>query len=428
MVTSSVIVSSQLVPATQISLRNLRALCASALSFSSSYSPLSFFFSPRSFKLRKLEGSQSPSNLFRIKSFADPHPLTLMESHLYKKHRGGAYPTTYESAPVSGLRAHRNSRNSCAFIDFRALACTCGEWGAPPLRRIAIHQSLISSTPLPASDQQAYSVTRHGHQPQRRPSTRSSPCRLSRPNHLQFRPQNDRPPLPLARSRQRSPRNAPLSPDAHPPGLARRANSIFFWARQRSRALRGLDYAPRLADGFPGSYHRATSRLRQLLPASPNWRPRNGFPVAQSFFVLGHRHLCHRHHRVVSRSARCWTHALDRQRCALLLRSASHFHQFHRHHARPSRQRHDLAAHAAHRLGLVHQRHSQHVDFQHLAGRLRFPSLGPSARFATFFRFSRLPWACPPACFCSPGSARCGTPKSNSPPQCFSLSVLSRYF
>ena len=89
MVTSSVIVSSQLVPATQISLRNLRALCASALSFSSSYSPLSFFFSPRSFKLRKLEGSQSPSNLFRIKSFADPHPLTLMESNLYKKHRGG---------------------------------------------------------------------------------------------------------------------------------------------------------------------------------------------------------------------------------------------------------------------------------------------------------------------------------------------------
>jgi hypothetical protein len=45
--------------------------------------------------LRTFHLSNSPTLLatipFRITSFADPYPLTLIESHLYKKH-GGAYP------------------------------------------------------------------------------------------------------------------------------------------------------------------------------------------------------------------------------------------------------------------------------------------------------------------------------------------------
>src|SRR5271156_7252095 len=146
MVTSSVIVSSQLVPATQISLRNLRALCASALSFSSSYSPLSFFFSPRSFKLRKLEGSQSPSNLFRIKSFADPHPLTLMESHLYKKHRGGEGTRPRTSQPLSLVCERTGTPATHVLSSISALSHAPAESGA----RLLFDESQSTNPSSPA--------------------------------------------------------------------------------------------------------------------------------------------------------------------------------------------------------------------------------------------------------------------------------------
>ena len=35
---------------------------------------------------------RSDANPFRITSFADPYPLTTIESHLYKKHGGGGHP------------------------------------------------------------------------------------------------------------------------------------------------------------------------------------------------------------------------------------------------------------------------------------------------------------------------------------------------
>src|SRR5580704_8128536 len=45
---------------------------------------------PNSVKIRPHE--KRARKPFRIKSFADPHPLTLIESHLYKKHGGGGSP------------------------------------------------------------------------------------------------------------------------------------------------------------------------------------------------------------------------------------------------------------------------------------------------------------------------------------------------
>ena len=89
---------------------------------------------------------------------------------------------------------------------------------------------------------------------------------------------------------------------------------------------------------------------------------------------------------------------------------------------RPARRRNDLAAPPAHRLGLVHQRNSQHADLQHSPRRLRLPAFRSSRKHTLFSRlqFSLQPAARisrPTHCPCS-GSASSGfsrKPKSTSP-------------
>ena len=61
---------------------------------------------------------------FRIIFFAEPYPLTVMESHSYKNRGGGL-----QLRSISALyRTRRNCCNSITFKRLRTLACTQGVW------------------------------------------------------------------------------------------------------------------------------------------------------------------------------------------------------------------------------------------------------------------------------------------------------------
>ena len=76
---------------------------------------------------------------FRITSFADPHPLTLIESHFYKKH-GGTLPP-YSSHPT--LPTHRNACKACIFMDLLTVSVTPGCAPEPPIRMEQIPRSRV---------------------------------------------------------------------------------------------------------------------------------------------------------------------------------------------------------------------------------------------------------------------------------------------
>ena len=212
-----------------------------------------------------------------------------------------------------------------------------------------------SSGALPAFGPQAYSGSRYGHlrqQQGRRPGSASS--RFSRPHALQHRAQGDRSALSLACPGKCSCRNAPLVADAHTRRLAGRANPLSYRIWKHAGALHRSHDVPRLVDGVPCAHHGAAGRFRQLFLASANRRSRSGVPGHESVFVLGHGRFGRWYDCRFFCSSQCGPDDLDRQRFALLPRCLAYRAQFHRHHARSSREGYDLAAHAAHRVGLVH--------------------------------------------------------------------------
>src|SRR6266852_3214199 len=228
----------------------------------------------------------------------------------------------------------------------------------------------------------------HGQRRQRCKSSRNATTRLPGADSLQYRPQSDRAELSLARPVQRLSRLGDVSAHAHPSGVARRAPSVF--VRVLSGTLRCSHHIPRFAHGLSCVDRRAAGRLRQLFPAAANRRAGDGFSQIESALLLGYRRLAPRSdHHVLGRPGN-GNHPLDRQRRALLPRLSLQRHQFQRYHHRPARPWHDLAAAPAHRLGLVHQRNSEHIDFQHSSCSVRLLVIGSPFEHPLFsvFEFS----------------------------------------
>ena len=161
------------------------------------------------------------------------------------------------------------------------------------------HKSLASdrSRRLSAWDRQAYSCSRHGHLRQwRQRSPGSAPSWFSLPHSLQHRPQGDRSALPLACPGQvLLGMLLSLLMRVHWSGRA----SIFRFFPDSALAgtLHRAHNAAWLVDGFPGAYHGAASRLRQLFLAAANWRAGNGVPRSESVSVLGYGSLARWHDR-----------------------------------------------------------------------------------------------------------------------------------
>src|SRR6266571_2905213 len=132
------------------------------------------------------------------------------------------------------------------------------------------------------------------------------------------------------------------------------------------------------------SRRHAASRLRKLFSSPANRRARNGFPHAEPSRVLGHGGFALRPDDNIFPFPAIRHHALDRQRRHLLRRVPPQRAQFQRHHHRSPRPGHDPPSPPVDRLGLVHQRHSRRVNFQHSAGGLRLLAFGSPLEHAFF--------------------------------------------
>jgi len=165
-------------------------------------------------------------------------------------------------------------------------------------------------------------------------------------------------------------------PGAHLPFLSSLGNSPDRFCRSH--------HTPWFADGFSGAHRRAPGRLRQLFSPAANRRTRSGLPHTEPPRVLGHSGLVRGHDGRVLNLSPIGNHAVDRQRRHLLCCVPSQRAQFQRHYYRSARQRNVAPAHAHHGVGVVHQRHPGHADFQHSPGGLRLPALGSPLEHAFF--------------------------------------------
>ena len=121
---------------------------------------------------------------FRTTSFADPHHLTPIESHLSKKQGGGGgrcqrFPPT-QTLPLfstaSEHATHRNVRNSTPFMRLRHSSLDTRGWGMPPRAASTTHSPLFPThysllTALPQNSYPPAPKLRHnppaqGHHPQ----------------------------------------------------------------------------------------------------------------------------------------------------------------------------------------------------------------------------------------------------------------------
>src|SRR6266436_2983716 len=300
------------------------------------------------------------------------------------------------------LSVQRVFHNSFAFTGIRTLSENCR--GVPlqfpfwnpasrlikrmRIRPLAFSSPMYSICPAPGGSVQPRATRdpqrRHGKRQQRSKSLRVAAGWIPvtvRPLH---RPQNYRPQLSLARAVQRFSRHGDVAAHAHPPGLAERASTVSLEPGRFAGPFCSSHHSARFADGFSGAHCGAAGRLRKLFSAAANWCARNGFSHAEPARVLGHGGLALWLDRDIFYFGGIRHYAVDRQRGYLLRGIAAQRAQFQRHYHRPARPRHDSAAAAPDRLGLVHQRHSWFVDFQHSPGGLRLLALGSTPEHALF--------------------------------------------
>ena len=136
-----------LIPVPTFSSPDLCVLCVSV------FSPLSSFCSGGSSDpcSSPLPSSSDPTIPFRITSFADPHHLTPIESHLCKKQGRGWSPCqrlhSAQSLPIfstpSKHATHRNARNSTLFMTLLHGSLDTRGWGMPPRAASTTHYPLF---------------------------------------------------------------------------------------------------------------------------------------------------------------------------------------------------------------------------------------------------------------------------------------------
>src|SRR6266849_840035 len=229
-----------------------------------------------------------------------------------------------------------------------------------------------------------YLQSRHGKRHQRSKPPGNAAGRLPVRLRLQHQPQNHRPAILVACALQRFPRHGHVAAHAHPPGVAGNASPVPLQPRQLAGAFCRAHHAPRFTNGFSGAHRGAPGQLRKLFSSTANRRARNGFPHAEPSRALGHSRLALRADDDVFPFPAIRHHTLDRQRRHLLRRVASQRAQFQRHHHRSARPRHDPPPASLNRLGLVHQRHPRHADFQHSPGGVCLLALGSPFEHALF--------------------------------------------
>src|SRR6266403_6164925 len=356
---------------------------------------------------RRIFGIFQPSNMLfvtslRHYSLTSSFPYTLPSSvscnsfacHSYKNCRGVYQQFPFWNSPRF-LCEHSARSASLRYLSSASHPSACGHaiggTSHPHIRALplAFSSPMYSIVPAPGGLALPPAARgfqrRHGQRRQQRnqlPGIASG--RLPVPQLLRVRPQNYRAQLFVARPLQRFPWHGHFAAHAHPLGLAGTASPVSLQSRQLAGPFCRSHDAPWFVDGFSGADRRAAGRVRKLFPAAANRRARNGFPHAEPSRVLGHRCLAPGPDDHFPDSASPCHHALDHQRRHLLRRVSSQRAQFQCHYHRPPRPRHDSPPIAAHRLGLVHQRHSRRVNFQHSPGGLRLPALRPPLEYALF--------------------------------------------
>src|SRR6202008_4669917 len=127
-------------------------------------------------------------------------------------------------------------------------------------------------------------------------------------------------------------------------------------------------------DGSPAA------RLRQLSAAVANWREGNGVSHAEFRFVLADGCVPGGHDGVLFLSAQHGSERLACQRGDFFAGRAVQRREFQHNDDRIARERHDVAADARHRVGLVPERNPEPADFQRAAGGCDSRAFLPPAR------------------------------------------------